>query len=263
MSFEDIIFCKDGPVATITLNRPASFNALDLNISFELCAALETCRADQEIRVVVLTGCGKVFCSGGDIKYFEQFACSDPGEPVRRVLEPLHRIILSIRQMPKPVLAVINGSVGGAGMSLALACDLRLCSSKAKFKQAYTSLGLSPDAGWSLWVGLLAGFARASEMIFLDPVYDAGQALAMNLVHKVVAPEEIEEATRLWAKKLAAGATRSFAIAKANLNQSLLKQLESQLEAERQGVLNASYSDDYQEGLAAFLAKREPIFKGS
>lgn len=263
MSFKDIIFCKDGPAATITLNRPASFNALDLNISNELCAALETCRADQEIRVVVLTGCGKVFCSGGDIKYFEQFASSDPAEPVRRVLEPLHRIILSIRQMPKPVLAVINGSVGGAGMSLALACDLRLCSSKAKFKQAYTSLGLAPDAGWSLWVGLLAGFARASEMIFLDPVYDAQQALAMNLVHKLVAPEEIEEATRLWAEKLAAGATRSFAIAKANLNGALLPLLERQLEAERQGVLNASQSGDYQEGLAAFLAKREPVFKGS
>jgi 2-(1,2-epoxy-1,2-dihydrophenyl)acetyl-CoA isomerase len=263
MSFKDIIFCKDGPVATITLNRPASFNALDLNISNELCAALEMCRADQEIRVVVLTGCGRVFCSGGDIKYFEQFASSDPGEPVRRVLEPVNRIILSIRQMPKPVLAVINGSVGGAGMSLALACDLRLCSSKAKFKQAYTSLGLAPDAGWSLWVGLLAGFARASEMIFLDPVYDAEQALAMNLVHRVVAPEEIEEATRFWAEKLAAGATRSFAIAKANLNEALLPLLERQLEAERQGVLNASQSGDYQEGLAAFLTKREPVFKGS
>jgi len=263
MSFKDIIFCKDGPVATITLNRPASFNALDLNIANELCAALETCRADQEIRVVVLTGSGKVFCSGGDIKYFEQFARTDPAEPVRCVLEPLHRIILSIRQMPKPVLAVINGSVGGAGMSLALACDLRLCSNKAKFKQAYTSLGLAPDAGWSLWVGLLAGFARASEMIFLDPVYDAEQALAMNLVHRVVAPEEIEEATLSWAEKLAAGATLSFAIAKANLNEALLPLLERQLETERQGVLNASQSGDYQEGLAAFLTKREPKFKGS
>lgn len=263
MSFKDILFCKDGSIATITLNRPASFNALDLNISKEICSALESCRSDREIRVVVLTGSGKVFCSGGDIKYFEQFAGSDPGEPVRRVLEPLHRIILLIRQMPKPVLAVINGAVGGAGMSLALACDLRICSSAAKFKQAYTSLGLAPDAGWSLWVGLLAGFARASEMVFLDPVYDAEQALAMNLVHRVTAPEELEGAARQWAEKLAAGATRSFAIAKENLNQALLTLLERQLEVERQGVLGAAYSDDYQEGLAAFLTKRKPLFKGS
>ncbi|MDD4767363.1 MAG: enoyl-CoA hydratase-related protein [Desulfotomaculaceae bacterium] len=263
MSFKDILFCKDGAIATITLNRPASFNALDLNISNEICTALETCRSDRGIRVVILTGSGKVFCSGGDIKYFEQFARTDPGEPVRRVLEPLHRIILQVRQMPKPVLAVINGSVGGAGMSLALACDLRLCSSQAKFKQAYTSLGLAPDAGWSLWAGLLAGFARAGEMVFLDPVYDAEQALAINLVHKVVAPEELEEAARIWAKKLAAGATRSFAIAKENLNQALLALLERQLEVERQGVLNAAHTDDYQEGLEAFLQKRKPLFKGS
>ncbi|MDD4335321.1 MAG: enoyl-CoA hydratase-related protein [Desulfotomaculaceae bacterium] len=263
MSFKDILFCKDGSIATITLNRPASFNALDLNISNEICTALEVCRSDQGIRVVILTGSGKVFCSGGDIKYFEQFAHSDPCEPVRRVLEPLHRIILQIRHMPKPVLAVINGAVGGAGMSLALACDLRLCSSQAKFKQAYTSLGLAPDAGWSLWVGLLAGFARANEMVFLDPVFDADQALTMNLIHKVVAPEELAEAARVWAEKLAAGATRSFAIAKQNLNQALLSLLERQLEVERQGVLDAAQSDDYQEGLEAFLKKRKPLFKGS
>lgn len=263
MSFKDILFCKDGSIATITLNRPESFNALDLNISNEICSALEMCRSDRQIRVVVLTGSGKAFCSGGDIKYFEQFARTDPAEPVRRVLEPLHRIVLEIRRMPKPVLAVINGSVGGAGMSLALACDLRLCSSAAKFKQAYTSLGLAPDVGWSMWVGLLAGFARASEMVFLDPVYDADQALSMGLVHKVAAPEELAEAARQWAEKLAAGATRSFAIAKENLNQALLTLLEHQLEVERQGVLDASRSDDYQEGLDAFLKKRKPLFKGS
>lgn len=263
MSFKEILFCKDGSIATITLNRPAGFNALSLNLSNELCSVLETCRSDREIRVVVLTGSGKAFCSGADIKYLEQFARSDPGEPVRRILEPLHRIILQIRQMPKPVLAVINGSVGGAGMALAMACDLRICSSAAKFKQAYTSLGLAPDAGWSLLVGLQAGFARASEMVFLDPVYDAEQALSMNLVHKVVPPEELEEASRTWAEVLAAGATRSFAIAKENLNQAFLTLLERQLEAERQGVLDASYSDDYQEGLDAFLNKRKPLFRGS
>lgn len=262
MSFKDILFAKGDSIATITMNRPNSFNALNLSMSEEITTALEMCNKDREIRVVVLTGSGKAFCSGGDIKYFEQFAASEPDEPVHRLLDPLHRIVLNIRQMPKPVLAAINGAVGGAGMSLALSCDLRICSSQAKFKQAYTSLGLAPDVGWSLWVGLLAGFAKASEMIFLDPVYDAEQAYAMNLVHKVVEPEMLAETTRKWAQQLASGATRSFAIAKASLNHSLLTLLERQLEVERQGVLEASRTSDYQEGLNAFLTKRKPVFKG-
>lgn len=262
MSFKDILYTKQDSIATITMNRPANFNALNLSLSEELNTALEMCGRDREIRVVVLTGSGKAFCSGGDIKYFEQFAGSQPDEPIYRLLDPLHRVVLNIRQMPKPVLAAINGSVGGAGMSLALSCDLRICSSQVKFKQAYTSLGLAPDVGWCLWVGLLAGFGKASEMIFLDPVYDAEQAKAMNLVHKVVAPEALTEATRQWAERLAAGATRSFAIAKASLNNSLLTLLERQLEVERQGVLDASRTSDYQEGLSAFLAKRKPVFKG-
>lgn len=262
MSFKDILYTRDNAIATITMNRPNNFNALNLSMSEELNTALEMCGKDREIRAVVLTGSGKAFCSGGDIKFFEQFAAAEPDEPVHRLLEPLHRIVLNIRQMPKPVLAAINGAVGGAGMSLALSCDLRICSSQARFKQAYTSLGLAPDVGWSLWVGLLAGFGKASEMIFLDPVYDAEQACTMNLVHKVVEPEMLADAARKWAEQLAAGAPRSFAIAKAGLNHALLTLLERQLEVERQGVLDASGTSDYQEGLSAFLNKRKPVFKG-
>jgi 2-(1,2-epoxy-1,2-dihydrophenyl)acetyl-CoA isomerase len=260
--FKEILLSKEGPVATITLNNPERFNALGPTISSELLNALGACRDDGEIRVVVLTGSGKAFCSGGDISYFEQFAGSDPTEPVRRLLDPLHRIVLEIRQMPKPVLAVINGAVGGAGMSLAFACDLRLCSSRARFKQAYTSLGLAPDVGFTLWAGLLAGFSKAAEMVFLDPVYSADQAHAMGLVHRVVEPEMLKEATIAWTEQLAAGATRSFALAKADLNHAFLSLLEHQLEVERKGVLSASTTVDYQEGLKAFRAKRKPVFKG-
>ncbi len=260
--FKEILFNKEGPVATITLNNPERYNALGPTISSELLSALVMCRKDREIRVVVLTGSGKAFCSGGDISYFEKFAVSDPSEPVRQLLDPLHRIVLEIRQMPKPVLAVINGAVSGAGMSLAFACDLRLCSSQARFKQAYTSLGLAPDVGWSLWVGLLAGFSKAAEMVFLDPVYSADQALAMGLVHRVVEPEKLEESARAWIEQLATGATHSFACAKADLNHAFLTLLERQLEVERKGVLEASTTSDYQEGLKAFRAKRKPDFKG-
>ncbi len=262
MDYKDILFCKDGTVATITLNRPDSFNALSLNLTAEIIAALDQCRQEQEIRAVVLTGSGKAFCSGGDIKYFEQYYRTQPDEPVRRLLGPLNQLITGIRKLPKPVLAAINGAAGGAGMSLALSCDLRICSSNAKLKQAYTSIGLAPDGGWSLWVGLLAGFSRASEMIFLDPVYDAEEALAMNLVHRVVAPDKLMETAGQWAGKLASGATQSFAIAKENLNNAMLGLLDRQLETESQGVIKASLTSDYQEGLEAFLAKRKPIYKG-
>jgi 2-(1,2-epoxy-1,2-dihydrophenyl)acetyl-CoA isomerase len=139
---------------------------------------------------------------------------------------------------------------------------LRIASRQAKFKQAYTSLGLAPDVGWSLWVGLLAGVGKASEMIFLDPVYDAEQAQAMGLVHRVVEQEELMTASNLMAEQLARGATQSFAIAKAGLNHAFLTLLERQLEVERQGVLSASLTGDYQEGLEAFLTKRKPSFKG-
>ncbi len=263
MTFKNIIFNREGSLATIIMNRPDSYNALDLSMSGEIVTALEVCRKEREIRAVILTGKGRAFCSGGDIKYFERYAGSDPGEPVRRLLEPLHRIVLDIRRMPKPVLAAINGAVGGAGMSLAFSCDLRIASQAAKFKQAYTSLGLVPDGGWSLWAGLLAGFGRASEMIFSDPVYDAHQAKDMGLVHRVTGPDQLMEEAYRWAGQMAAGPTRSFAVAKAGLNSAFLHLLEHQLETERQGVLSSAYTDDYQEGLKAFKAKRKPVFRGS
>ncbi|HOV79071.1 MAG TPA: enoyl-CoA hydratase-related protein [Bacillota bacterium] len=262
MSFKDIIFTKEGPIATILLNRPGSFNALNLGIAEDMAKALEICEKDREIRVVVLTGNGKSFCSGGDIKSFEEYAGTEPDKPIRQLLDVFHRVILDIRKMPKPVLAAINGATGGAGISLALACDLRIASALAKFKLAFTSLGLTPDSGSTLFLGLMVGFARTSEMIFLDPVYDAEQALAMGLVHKVVEHDRLMEATRQWAEQLAAGATRSFAAGKVNLNHAFLTLLERQLEIERRNVLKSSLTSDYQEGLEAFLTKRKAVFKG-
>lgn len=262
MSFNDIIFTKEGPIATIILNRPDNYNALNLSITNDIFKALEICGKDREIRVIVITGNGKSFCSGGDIKFFEEYAKTGPDEPIRQLLDPLHRMILDIRQMPKPVLAAINGAVGGAGMSLALSCDLRIASTQARFKLAYTSLGLAPDGGCTLFLGLMVGFAKTCEMVFLDPVYDAEQALSLGLVHKIVEPDKFADATRQWAEQLAAGATRSFAAGKVNLNHAFLTLLERQLEVERRGVLDTSLTSDYQEGLEAFLTKRKAVFKG-
>lgn len=256
-----ILQVQDG-VATITLNRPAQFNALDTQMGEECGAALEHCRENGAVRAVVLTGAGKAFCSGGDLKMFREQGGNDPAEPFRRLVKHLNRLIIAIRRLEKPVVASINGAVGGAGISIAAACDLRIASAGAKFRQAYTSAGLTPDGGWTLLVPLITGLGRASELLFLDPVFDSQKALEMGLVNRVVEPGELESSTSEWARKLASGPTRSFAIIKNLLNNSLLALLERQLELESQGIAEAAGTRDYLEGLAAFLEKRAPVFKG-
>jgi len=262
VELEYLSFEREKSVGWITLNRPERFNALDVAMSEELLKALEYCTKDREIRAVALTGAGKAFCSGGDVKYFSEYLEVDPGEPFRQVTKLLNRIIIELRLLPKPVLAVVNGVAGGAGMSLALACDLRIAATTAVFKQAYTSIGLVPDGAWNLWVSLFAGVGRASEMIFLDPVLCGKKAYELGLVNKVVEPEQLLTAAREWAEKLASGPTLAFARAKAELNHAVLGLLESQLEVERQGIMAAAQTEDYKRGLTAFLAKKTPQFTG-
>lgn len=250
-----------GPVATLTLNRPEAFNAVDLELGEDLLAAVSQVHADPTVRAVIITGAGKAFCSGGDLRYFQ--SQPEPRRDAFAVLtQRLHRLILDIRQMPKPVVAAINGAAGGAGVSLAMACDLRLAADTARFKQAYTSVGLTPDGGWSLLVARQIGYARAAEMVLLDPVLDAQQALSMGLVNRVVAVENLAQEAAHVAARLAAGPTEALARAKALLSRSLLSGLEEQLELEREGIMAASETQDFAEGLEAFFSKRAPQFKG-
>lgn len=262
MKWETVLVKREGSIATVVMNRPESFNAFDFSLGDDLVGAFEVCMKDNDIRVVVLTGAGKAFNSGGDLKAAGEFIATDPSEPFRQLTKRLNRLITDIRRCSKPVIAAINGSVGGAGISIAAACDLRIASAKAKFRQAYTSAGLVPDGAWTLIVPLLIGFGRASELIFLDPVFDARKALELGLVNKVVEESEFENTVNQWALKLAAGPTRSFALAKELLNNALLTFLERQLELERQGIVAAAGSQDYLEGSEAFFAKRLPVFTG-
>lgn len=252
---------RNGAVATLTLNRPESYNALDLGIGDELAEAVASVGRDPSVRAVILTGAGKAFCSGGDLRFFQNWQGSK-SEVFGVLTQRLHRIILDIRQMPKPVIAAVNGVAGGAGFSLAMACDLRLAVDTARFKQAYTSAGLVPDGGWTLTVARRIGLGKASELLFLDPVLEAQQALALGLVNRVVAAAELARAASEMAAQLAAGPTLSFARAKALLNRSLLAGLEEQLEQERQGIMESGATEDFQEGLEAFFAKRPPKFSG-
>lgn len=262
MECETVILKREGSIAKVIMNSPESFNAFDFSLGNGLVEAFEACMKDNEIRVVVLTGVGKVFNSGGDLKLAKKSIKTDPSEPFRQLTKSLNRLITDIRRVQKPVIAAINGSVGGGGLSIAAACDLRIASANAKFRQAYTSVGLVPDGAWTLMVPLLIGFGRASELIFLDPVFDAQKALELGLVNKVVEESKFEEEVTKIALKLAAGPTRSFALAKELLNNALLTLLERHLELERQGIVASARSQDYLEGSEAFFAKRPPVFAG-
>jgi 2-(1,2-epoxy-1,2-dihydrophenyl)acetyl-CoA isomerase len=260
MKYENIIFEKADRVAVLRLNRPEAFNAVNIGLFEDLIKALEVCTVDDEVKVIVITGEGKAFCAGGDVAMFH--STPDPGEAIRQLTKRLYFTITGIRRIPKPVVAVINGTAAGAGISLAAACDLRICAASVKFRQAYTSIGLIPDGAWTLLVPLLIGFSKASELAYLDPVFDAKEALAMGLVNKVVEDGELEKTTRQIASKLAGGASVSYALVKANFNEAMIGLLERMLELERTGIIRAGKSKDAKEGIAAFMEKRKPSFKG-
>jgi 2-(1,2-epoxy-1,2-dihydrophenyl)acetyl-CoA isomerase len=246
-------------VTFITINRPENFNALDIETVQALRQAVEVC-FEQEIRAVVVQGAGKAFCAGGDLAYLQAQATLSKG--LAQILDIFNRLIIDIRLLPKPVIAAVNGMAAGGGMSLAMACDLRIVSEKAKFKQAYTSGGLVPDAGWSSWAPLMLGLSKASELLYLDEIIDAQSAKELGIANKVVSAEIFSAAVEAEACKLAKGPTLAYAQAKALLNQSLLPHLESQLEKERQAMIMIGRSDDANEGIKAFLEKRLPLFTG-
>ncbi len=256
---EVLLVEKRDAVTYLTLNRPEKYNALDLEITEKLSLAVKDCFED-DTRVVVIRGSGKAFCSGGDLSYM--VSQQSIKEALGKLIQLLHRLMTDIRLLPKPVIAAINGTAAGAGMSLALAADLRIASDRAKFKQAYTSNGLVPDGGWSLWVPAIVGLSKASELILLDEVFDARRAHELGLVNMVAADSDFSLKVDETARMLAKGATKAYGAAKALLNQSALPMLETQLEKERQAMIAIGSTRDAKEGINAFLEKRLPEFCG-
>ncbi len=262
MSYETIIFEKKDGIATITLNRPENLNALNLKMGKEFAEVCESCLKDPDVKVVVITGAGRAFCSGGDLKAAKEFLETNPQKYFQDLTKFFHSAITDIRRMPKPVIASINGPAGGAGFSLALACDLRIASEKAFFKQAYTSVGLTPDGGWTYFLPRLIGLSKVFELVFLDKILDAKEAEKLGIIHKVVLEEKLMETTYSIAKNLVEGATIAFAESKKLLNETLHFTLETQLENERRGLVKCAGTEDFREGLIAFLERKKPKFKG-
>jgi 2-(1,2-epoxy-1,2-dihydrophenyl)acetyl-CoA isomerase len=252
---------QDGGVLELTLNRPERLNALDDALLTALGSALAAARLDGSVRAVLITGAGRGFCAGADLAA-GLIDSPDRGAAVR---EHLHRfyapVILAIREMEKPVVAGVNGVAAGAGMSLALACDLRVAAESASFIQAFVRIGLVPDAGSSFFLPRLVGMAKAAELAMLGDRVDAATALQIGLVTSVVPDASLIDEARALASRLARG-PRSVGLTKRALNLALVSDLHTQLGHEEDLQALALSSDDAVEGITAFLQKRPADFRG-
>ena len=248
---------RDGGVMTITLNRPDVLNAFDRAMQDGFRAALKEA-GDAEVRAVVLTGAGRGFCVGQDLKEFQEGA-GDIGERLRSTY---NRNVLSLRSLEKPVIAAVNGPAAGAGLALAAACDIRLAADSAVFVPAFITIGLVPDTGASFFLSRLLGYGRAFEWLASGKQLSAGDAHAWGLVTEVVESGKLAERAAAVAGELAALPTRAIGMTKRLLDRAGSGTLEEQLELEAQLQAAAAASEDFAEGVAAFLEKREPRFTG-
>jgi 2-(1,2-epoxy-1,2-dihydrophenyl)acetyl-CoA isomerase len=262
MDLQTVDVERRGAELRITLNRPEAMNAWNTQLGLDLLAAVEHAAAEDEVRAVVVTGAGRAFSSGADLK--AGFDPTPEGHPdVRTALtERYHPIIAGLRRMPKPVLAAVNGPAVGIGMSLALAADLVVARESAYFLLAFVNIGLVPDGGSSLFVPERVGFARATEMAMLGERVGARQALEWGLINRVVADDEFEAEVDALAQRLASGPTRSYAGTKRQLNAWLYGRMDDQLALEADIQQERVTSDDFLEGVTAFVEKRQARFSG-
>ena len=261
MDYQTLIAGIDNGVATITLNRPDDANALDLVMARELSDVAIQLGDNSDVRVVVIRGTGKMFCAGGDLGAFGE-AGDGVSALMMQMAGDLHMGISRLTRMDAPVIAAVNGTAAGAGVSLAAAADLVISVDSAKFVMAYTNAGLSPDGSSTYFLPRRIGDRRARELMLTNRVLSAAEALDWGLVNQVVAEEAFDEAVSSLATRLAAGPTRAFGQVKSLLNASFDNGLETQMELETRGIAGMAATRDGREGIAAFLGKRKPEFKG-
>jgi len=262
-SHETVDLTTDGPAARILLNRPDALNAWNEQFGNDLRDAVSTVAGDDSIRAVLITGAGRGFSSGADLK--EQRGSGEDGLPdlSARLKEIYHPIITELREMPKPVVSAVNGPAVGIGCSLALAADLIVAAESAYFLLAFVNIGLVPDGGSTAFIPARVGYARAAEMAMLGERVPAQKALDWGLINQVVADGELEAVSGALLERLANGPTRSYAGSKRLLNRRLYAELAGQLDAEAEAQRDQGQSKDFVEGVIAFVEKREPNFTGS
>lgn len=262
MDYANIVVERADGVGTLTLNRPSALNALDKATGEELLDAVESLRDDPQVRAVVLTGAGRAFSAGGDIKEMARAGVEHSEAFFEELLVTLNRSILALAETPKPVLAAVNGMAAGLGFNLALACDVRVAARGAEFSQAFLKLGLVPDGGGTFFLPRIVGWARATELILTARAVSSEEALRLGIVHEVVDDHEFETAVAAWARRLADAPTAAVGRVKQLLAHSLTADLKSQLRFERETQMASGRTDDFREGVAAFLERREPRFSG-
>jgi 2-(1,2-epoxy-1,2-dihydrophenyl)acetyl-CoA isomerase len=253
---------RTGAIATLRLNRPEKMNALNVEMSRGVVHALLRAIDDKGVRVIVITGAGRAFCAGGDLAVMREARMRNAPRELEGMLMAGKEICLAIATTQKIVLAAVNGPAAGAGMSIALACDIRIASEKAGFAQSFTQVGLFPDFGATYFLPRLIGYARATELFYTAEMLPAAEALWIGIVSRLYPAEQFEEETRKLAERLAAGPPLAYRDIKHMMIGEKRKELEAALDEEIRLQMHCFLSEDCAEGLTAFYEKRAPQFRG-
>ena len=252
-------FTKENGVATLKFNRPDKYNSFNQELAFAVQKALDDCKNDDTVRVIVLTGEGKAFCAGQDLA-----EATDPnGPPLKNIVgEHYNPIVMRLREIEKPIIAAVNGVAAGAGANIALACDIVVAKKSATFIQAFAAIGLIPDSGGTFFLPRLVGAQKALALMMTGDKVPAQEAEAMNMIYKAVDDEKFDAFIDGMAAKMAKMPTRGYGLTKKAVNESFNNSLEEQLALEEKLQALAGSTEDFKEGTQAFLEKRKPVFKG-
>lgn len=257
-----VVTTRSGGVATVRLNDPASMNALSAQMATELEGVLAELSTDDSLRALILTGTGRGFCAGGDVQSFYDHR-EAPEEIMQAVLEGLHGVVGRLLDAPFPTIAAINGVVAGAGMGIAMATDLAVSTESSLFTMAYTGIGVSPDGSSTFFLPRLVGTRVAMEMILTNRRIDSSEALRLGLVNRVVPDKDLAEEAFALASQLASGPTLAYIRARKLIRSAMGVDPYEQMKAEGEGIMAASTTHDFYEGISAFIEKRPPTFTGT
>ncbi len=259
MTYEDLLVSRKNSIAIVTLNRPDVLNALSPGMREGIGAAFESFQDDNTVRAVVITGAGRAFCSGGDVRSFGRLNDEDNRKAIFKFMR---RALTAITGLEKPVIAMVNGPAAGAGCNIALSCDIIIASEKAIFSEAFVRVGLAPDWAGTFFLTRMVGMHLAKEMVFTGMRVDAKKAKDIGLINHVVPHDELEAFTMELAGKLAESPTRAIGVAKKMIQKAWLMDMSSMLDYEALAQQELAESHDHKEGVKAFLEKREPKFLG-
>ena len=258
---DTILFEQHGAIGILTFNRPSVFNAMNDELILALRDATASLMVSDSLRALIVKGAGKAFLAGGDVGLFYQRR-DVVAEEVKPMGDALHAGIINIRNLPFPVIAQIHGAVAGAGLSVALACDFAIAAEGAQFTTAYAKIGLSPDGGSTFFLPRIVGMRKATELVMLSDPINATEAYELGLVNRVVPADQLDTEVRNLAERLAQGATQAFARAKRLITQSFTTPIQQHLDDEIAFFSECARTDDFKEGVTAFVEKRKPDFRG-